>query len=209
MLLGFVPEAGELKKRLHGPITDQLLAEMKLCLGPLLRSERPPRAASGHRWLRLTRDTVHAYDVGHFVPHGVGGPTRINLFRQERRLNRGWSEAGRAYRWLERYVAARPGTFYFVRPAYGDLSDTPPYLEWGALIEATEVKRLAPEVARRPQLEIATPGAPRSGIQAAWLLGWFENFPPGAERLDLDPPERSARQRAGGAKKNRGPQARQ
>jgi hypothetical protein len=187
-LLGFVPEAGELKKRLRGPITDQLLAEMKLYLGPLLRSERPPRDASGQRWLRLTRDTVHSYDIGHFVPHGVGGPTRINLFRQERRLNRGWSEAGRTYRWLERYVAARPGTFYFVRPVYGDLSDTPRYLEWGALIEGAEVKRLAPEVARRQQLEIVRPVGPPAGLEVAWLLGWFDNFPPGAERLDLGPP---------------------
>jgi len=209
-LLGFVPEAGELRKRLRGPITDQLLAEMKLYLAPLLRSERQPRDQSGQRWLRLTRDTVHAYDIGHFVPHGVGGPTRINLFRQERRLNRGWSEAGRTYRWLERYVAARPGTFYFVRPVYGDLSDTPRYLQWGALIEGAEVKRLAPEVARRPQLEIVRPPAPRSGIQAAWLLGWFENFPPGAERLDLDPRESPARNRASGARKRekRGPHAR-
>jgi hypothetical protein len=114
-LLSFVSDAGTLRKHLRGPVTDQLLADMKQYLEPLLSSARPPRDASGQRWLRLSRTTVHAYDMGHFVPHGVGGPTRINLFRQERHLNRGWSEAGRTYRWLERYVATRPGTFF--RPA--------------------------------------------------------------------------------------------
>jgi hypothetical protein len=199
-LLDLVPEGGELKRRLRGQVTDQLLAAMKQYLEPLLSSERPPRDASGQRWLRLSRHTAHAYDMGHFVPHGVGGPTRINLFRQERRLNRGWSAAGRTYRWLERYVASRPGTFYFVRPVYDDLSDTPRYLEWGVLIEGAEGERLAAEIARRPQLEIVRPAEPRAAIQAAWLLGWFENFPPGAERLDLDPPASPAERPDGGAR---------
>ena len=191
-LLGFVPEASKLAEALRGPVTDELLAGMRWHFGPILAAGERPRDASAQRHTRLARATVRAYDVGHFVPHCAGGPARINCFRQERRLNRGWSAAGRAYRWLERYVAARPGTFYFVRPVYGaELSDTPRYLEWGVLVEAAEAARLAAGTAANlaPAIEILTPPAEcAAGTALTWLLGWFENFPAGATQLDLGAP---------------------
>ena len=37
-----------------------------------------------------------------------------NLFPQLRSLNRGWSKEGKLYREMETYVAANPGTMFFL-----------------------------------------------------------------------------------------------
>lgn len=74
-------------------------------------------------------------DKGHFIAHSMGGDDldTINWFPQERRLNRGWSEEGRLYRSLEGYCSRAPGTFFFSRPIYQDLSVRPAFLEVGLL----------------------------------------------------------------------------
>jgi hypothetical protein len=51
-----------------------------------------------------------AVDRGHVIPHLSGGEFGPNIFRQDRALNRGWSEQGKRYRVLEREAAATPGS---------------------------------------------------------------------------------------------------
>jgi hypothetical protein len=72
-------------------------------------------------------------DRGHLIPHLSGGEYGPNLFRQDRALNRGWSEAGKRYRRLEREAAATPGTFYFGHLLYDDDTAHPCEIETGLL----------------------------------------------------------------------------
>lgn len=72
-------------------------------------------------------------DRGHLIAHLSGGEYGPNIFRQDRRLNRGWSEAGKRYRALEREAAAAPGTLYFAHLIYADDSAYPAELEAGLL----------------------------------------------------------------------------
>lgn len=72
-------------------------------------------------------------DRGHFIAHSAGGGLDINLFHQNARLNRGWSDEGRRYRAMEKYVAGHEGTFLFSRPIYSDTSARPSELEYGIL----------------------------------------------------------------------------
>lgn len=71
------------------------------------------------------------YDKGHFIAHSCGAPVDMNIFPQRRDINRGWSEEGKRFRAMERYVAANPGTFVFSRPIYNDLTICPQQIEYG------------------------------------------------------------------------------
>jgi len=75
------------------------------------------------------------WDKGHFIAHSMGGGLAINIFQQRRQTNRGWSEAGRLYRSMEKYCSTNPGTFCFSRPFYVDLSGCPSAIEFGLLRE--------------------------------------------------------------------------
>ena len=89
-------------------------------------------------YLGKTREAFgEGYDKGHFVAHSMGGDVldSLNWFRQERRLNRGWSAEGRVYRRMERHCAAHPGTFLFSRPIYQTPSARPDVLEFGILCD--------------------------------------------------------------------------
>lgn len=73
-------------------------------------------------------------DRGHLAAHAFGGTEDgINLIPQDRALNQGWrtSPQGQLWRRLERDLAARPGTPFFVRPIYNDSSDFPASIEFG------------------------------------------------------------------------------
>jgi hypothetical protein len=74
-------------------------------------------------------------DNGHFIAHCIGGGLDLNVFSQERRLNRGWSPQGKIYRQMETYCYQHPGTFCFSRPIYEDGSNIPRWLEFGLLKE--------------------------------------------------------------------------
>lgn len=66
---------------------------------------------------------------GHAVGHSLGGPDEgYNLFGQNASVN-----LGREWRGLERYGAAHPGTFLFVRAVYIDISSMPAALEYGLI----------------------------------------------------------------------------
>jgi hypothetical protein len=72
-------------------------------------------------------------DRGHLMPHLSGGEFGPNIFRQDRALNRGWSDEGKRYRALEREAAAVPGYFYFGHLIYCDDSAYPATIETGVL----------------------------------------------------------------------------
>lgn len=72
-------------------------------------------------------------DDGHFMAHSIGGGFDVNLFSQDRGLNRGWSPQGKIYRQMEKYCYEQEGTFCFSRPIYADGSSVPRWLEFGVL----------------------------------------------------------------------------
>ena len=72
-------------------------------------------------------------DDGHFMAHSIGGGLDVNLFSQERRLNRGWSSQGKIYRQMEKLCCDQEGTFCFSRPIYGDTTNVPRRIEFGVL----------------------------------------------------------------------------
>ena len=74
-----------------------------------------------------------AVDRGHVIPHLSGGDFDPNIFRQDRALNRGWSEQGKRYRALEREAAIASGTLYIAHLIYADDSAYPSELETGLL----------------------------------------------------------------------------
>lgn len=76
------------------------------------------------------------WDKGHFIAHSIGGVVdglEINVYVQRRDFNRGWSEAGKRFRAMERYCVSNPGTFCFSRPIYTDQTSRPAFLESGLL----------------------------------------------------------------------------
>lgn len=74
-------------------------------------------------------------DKGHFIAHSIGGGLNVNVFSQNRELNRGASEQGKTYRQMERYCYEHPGTFCFSRPIYADTTSIPRWLEFGLIRE--------------------------------------------------------------------------
>lgn len=76
-------------------------------------------------------------DRGHLIPHLSGGEFGPNIFRQDRALNRGWSDEGKRFRALEREAAAVPGTFYFGHLLYQDDTAYPMAIEIGILRDGT------------------------------------------------------------------------
>lgn len=78
-----------------------------------------------------------AVDRGHLIPHLSGGEFGPNIFRQDRALNRGWSEEGRRYRALEREAAATQGALYFAHLLYDDDTAYPVAIEIGLLRGST------------------------------------------------------------------------
>lgn len=72
-------------------------------------------------------------DDGHFMARSIGGGLDVNLFSQDRLLNRGWSGQGKIYRRMEKYCRVQEGAFCFSRPIYCDGSNVPRWLEFGVL----------------------------------------------------------------------------
>jgi hypothetical protein len=95
------------------------------------------RDVSYQRGFPLAADPGSApVDRGHLIPNLSGGEFGPNIFRQDRSLNRGWSQAGRRFRALER-EAAIPGTFYFGHLLYEDDTAYPTEIEIGILRGST------------------------------------------------------------------------
>ena len=102
--------------------------------GTSARQEEKRDSSRMQRWIGPTDELIGAErDKGHFMAHCIGGGLDVNLFSQERQLNRGWSPQGKTYRQMETYCHEQPGTFCFSRPIYVDGSSVPRWLEFGLL----------------------------------------------------------------------------
>ena len=86
------------------------------------------------------RDNAEAVDRGHLAAHAIGGGYDLNLIPQLASLNRGRSAEGHVWRELERYCATHPGTFFFVRAIYSDITDHPSGLDYGVLLSDGELR---------------------------------------------------------------------
>jgi len=103
-------------------------------LGTSARAEEKRDASRSRVWVGPTEELLGTErDKGHYMAHCIGGGLDVNVFSQERRLNRGWSPQGKIYRQMETYCYEQPGTFCFSRPVYGDGSSIPRWLEFGLL----------------------------------------------------------------------------
>lgn len=91
-------------------------------------------------WVGSTEKLLGANtDKGHFMAHSIGGGLEINVFAQQRAINRGWSERGRIFRQMEKYCFDNPGIYCFSRPLYSDLTSRPRSIDFGVLKSATEL----------------------------------------------------------------------
>ena len=91
------------------------------------------RGVSYQRGFPLAADPGSpSVDRGHLIPNLSGGEFGTNIFRQDRSLNRGWSQEGRRFRALERETAI-PGIFYFGHLLYEDDTAYPIKIEIGVL----------------------------------------------------------------------------
>lgn len=93
---------------------------------------RGGRDASYQRGFPMTPAGLSPVDRGHLIPHMSGGEFGPNIFRQDRGLNRGWSEQGKRYRAMER-EASVPGSFFFGHLLYTDDSAWPSGIELAVL----------------------------------------------------------------------------
>lgn len=88
-------------------------------------------------WIGPTTTTFgENRDKGHFIAHSIGGDVdgmEMNVFPQNRLLNRGHSEEGKLFVEMEKYCARNPGTLCFNRPFYSDDSAQPSSFEYGVL----------------------------------------------------------------------------
>jgi hypothetical protein len=103
-------------------------------LGISARADKPRDGNRIRGWLGSTEEFLGTNrDKGHFIAHCIGGGLDINVFSQDRNLNRGWSLQGKVYRQMERYRQEHPRTFCFSRPVYTDNSSVPRWIEFGLI----------------------------------------------------------------------------
>lgn len=112
---------------------DQTIADR--VIGVFGTSSRAPRDRNARRMkIELSEDLEGtSRDDGHFMAHSIGGGLDVNLFSQDRLLNRGWSAQGKIFRRMEKYCLEQEGTFCFSRPVYSDGSNVPRWLEFGVV----------------------------------------------------------------------------
>ena len=80
------------------------------------------------------------FDRGHLIAMSLGAGDYVNLVPQDPALNRGWSNPGRRWRALERYLARHPGTFIFVAVWYSDLTDVPERFDYAIVTTTWELR---------------------------------------------------------------------
>ena len=112
---------------------DQTIADRVIAV--LGTSSKVQQSRDGRRMRIELSDELEgtARDDGHFMARSIGGGRDLNLFSQDRLLNRGWSSQGKIYRRMEKYCREQEGTFCFSRPIYADGSNVPRWLEFGVL----------------------------------------------------------------------------
>lgn len=124
----------ELEVRGEVPYDQTIQNRVIAVLGTSARAEEGRDTSRKREWVRPTDELLGTErDRGHFMAHCIGGGLDVNVFSQERQLNRGWSSQGKIYRQMESYCYEQPGTFCFSRPIYADGSSVPRWLEFGLL----------------------------------------------------------------------------
>jgi hypothetical protein len=114
---------------------DQTIADRVVAVvGTSARAEDERDTRRIREWARPTDELLGAErDRGHFIARSIGGGLDVNLFSQDRLLNRGWASRGKIYRRMEKYCREQEGTFCFSRPIYADGSNVPRWIEFGVL----------------------------------------------------------------------------
>jgi hypothetical protein len=109
----------------------------------ITRTDVRRRDVSYQRGFPMAPDDESPVDRGHLIPHLSGGEFGPNIFRQDRRLNRGRSDQGKRYRALERAAAGTPGALYFGHLLYADDTAYPSRIEIAVLLpnEALRVEQ--------------------------------------------------------------------
>jgi hypothetical protein len=124
----------ELEVRGEVPYDQTIEDRVVAVLGTSARAEGVRDASRSRGWVGPIEEFLGAErDKGHLMAHCIGGGLDVNVFSQERRLNRGRSPQGKTYRKMETYCYEQPGTFCFSRPIYADGSSVPRWLEFGLL----------------------------------------------------------------------------
>ena len=93
-----------------------------------------PRNRGYQAGFPLKADPERPVDRGHMIPSSAGGLYGPNLFRQDRALNRGWSDEGKAYRKIESFAVSHH-SFFFCALVYCDDTDFPALIELGKVYE--------------------------------------------------------------------------
>lgn len=114
---------------------DQTVKDRVVAAFGISGTTEPRNARRSLRWIDPNEQAaITERDHGHLIAHCIGGSgLLLNVFSQDRKLNRGQSAQGKAYRQMERYCQEQPGTFCFSRPIYVDGSSVPRWLEFGLL----------------------------------------------------------------------------
>lgn len=88
---------------------DQTIADRVIAVfGKSSRAQQEPNAK--RKRLGLSEELAGTErDDGHFMAHSIGGGLDVNLFSQQRKLNRGWSPQGKVYRRMEKYCYEQQG----------------------------------------------------------------------------------------------------
>jgi hypothetical protein len=124
----------ELEVRGEVPYDQTIQDRVVAVLGTSARAEEGRDIGRIREWARPTDELLGTErDRGHFMAHCIGGGLDVNVFSQQRPLNRGWPSQGKIYRQMETYCYEQPGTFCFSRPIYADGSSVPRWLEFGLL----------------------------------------------------------------------------
>lgn len=114
---------------------DQTVQDRVVAAFGISGATQPRKTRRSSRWIDPSEQAaITERDHGHLIAHCIGGSgLGLNVFSQDRKLNRGRSEQGKLYRQMERYCQEQPGTFCFSRPIYVDGSSVPRWLEFGLL----------------------------------------------------------------------------
>lgn len=120
-------------------VAEKIEARVVAAFGTSVRLNKPRDDYRLRGWIGPSNTAFgKEWDKGHYIAHCIGGAVdqaELNVFRQRRDLNRGWSEEGRVFRRMEERCFANPGTFCFHRPVYGDQTHMPVMLEYGVLMQ--------------------------------------------------------------------------
>jgi hypothetical protein len=128
----FYDHYSALEERGEVPYSQTIEDRLVGVIGVSAPTTGPRNPSRLHGWLGPTEKYLgKGRDKGHLMAHYIGGGLDVNVFSQDRALNRGWSAQGKVYRRMEAYCYEHAGTLCFSRPIYADSTSVPRWLEFG------------------------------------------------------------------------------